>query len=119
MSKLFKTTAVLMLIGLIAYVSYDIIVVNVDQESTISKVMFFLLKFPFIIYAWSVLGGHFISPKQLNKRSIPMIIILSSIVLVLSILSITNVIVFNSLALCVLFFIGFFVGAIFWNQRSK
>ena len=117
MKKWQKITALIMLIGGILYVGYDIFIVNKEESATISTVMHILLKFPFIIYSWFVLGGHFISPFKFDARSIKALSVISGVVFVFSFFVVFNIAKLNGLMLSLLSFFGFFVGAIFWKLR--
>lgn len=118
LTKWQKITALIMLIGGALYIGYDIFIVNKEPSATLSRIMLIMIKFPLIIYAWFLLGGHFISPFNLKWRSIPIVAISGAAMLVLSILSVMGILIFNSLVICIMCLVGFFVGAICWNQKA-
>ena len=76
-----KVTIFSILFGLIGYIIYDIMVVQVDAASTLSRIIFNAsIKFGFLPYAMGIIIGHWTFPR--GGRALKFMIVLSCIVLV-------------------------------------
>ena len=118
MSKTQKITAFIMLIGLAAFVAYDIFILNEADDSTLSVVMFIMLKFPLIIYGWMLLAGHFMSFLRLKKQYIGAMVIVSTLALFYSIFSVLDILPINRLIIAIFSVIGYIVGMVCWSQKA-
>jgi len=118
MTKWRRATISIILGGILLFVIYDIIVVTNSENDTISNVtMTALYRFPFIAYAFFVIGGHFLSLKRTRKRYIKTLVGISvGVVLASVIILVTNLSV-NIGLLSVFVGLGFCTGTFFWSQK--
>ena len=104
----------------IIMIGYDIVVVINSPSDTISNVMMSTIwRFPFIIYCWLGLAGHFLSLIKTKKLYLKQLVIVSSVVLALSFLTLFGVIPVNAKLLAIVSGVGFISGMVFWSQRRS
>jgi hypothetical protein len=119
-SKLYITTAVLIIVVAVFAIAYDIPVAIKETKSTISNVLHnWIGVFPFLLYGMILLVAHFWSPFKTKSNYITAMIIVSSVILVYSILSAVGILPVNSIVLIISGVTGFCVGSICWSLERK
>jgi len=118
--KWFKVTAIILVAITVLLIAYDIFIVLTSSNATISGVIKNTsYKFPLIIYAWALLGGHFLSPFVMKKVYLWPLIGVSSCVLIFSLLTAFKVVSVGAISLSIVSVIGLIVGMLAWSQRRK
>ena len=118
MSKWRRATISIILGGILVFIVYDIIVVTNSENDTISNVtMTAIYRFPFIAYAFFVIGGHFLSLKRTRKRYIKALVGISVAVVLASIIMLLVKLTGNTAILSISSVLGFCTGMFCWSQR--
>lgn len=102
------------------FIVYDIIVYNLSPSDTLSDVMrMWIWKFPFVIFAWQVLAGHFTSPIKTKDVYPDALACAAALMFAFSLIIYMRPQIMNGIILTIVNALGFATGALLWGRRRK